>query len=499
MTVRTRFAPSPTGYLHVGGLRTALYAYLVAKQNGGKFVLRIEDTDQKRTVEGGIENIVRSLKWAGIEPDEGVNMDENGKIIQIGENGPYIQSQRLELYKKYADELLSKEQAYHCFCTAERLEDLRNYQQKNKLPTGYDGQCRNVDPQESLRRIKAGETHVLRLKMPKEGVTVFNDLIRGKVTFKNELIDDQVLIKADGFPTYHFAVVIDDHFMEITHVIRGEEWLSSTPKHIQLYKYFGWSVPAMAHLPLLLNPDKSKLSKRQGDVAVEDYMKKGYLSQAMINFVAFLGWNPGGEQEIYSTGGLIKEFKFEKINKSGAVFNLEKLDWYNQQYLRTIPIKELTELALPWLIESGLVSESRLGKDRIINYLNWLEKVIELERERVTTLADLPQSLKFVFSLPEYDSSILIWKKGTLEEVREILPKLAIFLNTLSVHDWNKEKLQLLVGEWIVQNGLTNGSVLWPMRVALSGQQNSPGPYEIASVLGKDESLKRIKSAINKL
>lgn len=229
MIVRTRFAPSPTGYLHVGGLRTALYAYLVAKQNGGKFVLRIEDTDQKRTVEGGVENIVRSLKWAGVDSDEGVSMDENGNIIQIGESGPYIQSQRLGIYKKYADKLLISEQAYYCFCTSQRLEDLRNYQQKNKLPTGYDGQCRSVNPTEALARIEAGEAHVLRLKMPKDGETLFNDLIRGEVVFKNELIDDQVLIKADGFPTYHFAVVVDDHFMEITHVIRGEEWLSSTP------------------------------------------------------------------------------------------------------------------------------------------------------------------------------------------------------------------------------------------------------------------------------
>lgn len=499
MTVRTRFAPSPTGYLHVGGLRTALYAYLVAKQNGGKFVLRIEDTDQKRTVAGGVENIVRSLKWAGIEPDEGVNMDDSGQIIQVGENGSYIQSQRLDIYKKYSDELLSRGEAYYCFCTSQRLEDLRNYQQTNKLPTGYDGQCRSIDPAVAATRAQAGEVHVLRLKMPKEGTTVFNDLIRGEVVFKNELIDDQVLIKADGFPTYHFAVVIDDHFMKVTHVIRGEEWLSSTPKHIQLYKYFGWTVPDTAHLPLLLNPDKSKLSKRQGDVAVEDYMKKGYLPQAMINFVAFLGWNPGGEQEIYSMADLIKEFKFEKINKSGAVFNLEKLDWYNQQYLRTMSIKELTDLALPWLVDASLIPESMIGKDKVMNYLNWLEKVVELEKERITTLADLPESVKFIFSLPEYESSILVWKKGTLAEVKEILPKLPIFLDTLSVQDWNKEKLQILVGEWITQNGLTNGSVLWPMRVSLSGQQNSPGPYEIAEVLGKEESIKRIKIAIEKL
>ncbi len=490
MNVRTRFAPSPTGSLHVGGLRTALYAYLIAKQNGGKFLLRIEDTDQKRFVEGSIEGIINSLKWAGLSVDEGVELDDDGKVVQVGDKGPYVQSQRLEVYKKYSDQLLANGHAYHCFCTAERLEDLRNYQQKNKLPTGYDGFCRNLDSAESQKRIDAGESHVLRLKMPKEGETTFIDLIRGEVSFKNELIDDQVLIKADGFPTYHFAVVIDDHFMEISHVVRGEEWLSSTPKHLQLFKYFGWEAPQMAHLSLLLNPDKSKLSKRQGDVAVQDYVDKGYLPQAMVNFVAFLGWNPGGEQEIYSLDELVKEFKIEKIIKSGAVFNLEKLDWYNQQYLKSLQGNELVDVCLPWLEKAGLVTGN---EDK-----NWLAAVINLEKERVSTLAQLPESLKFVFTPLDYDGQILVWKKGTLDEVKKILPLLSEFLNTLSGQDWNKEKLQALVGEWVVKNGFSNGSVLWPLRVSLSGQQNSPGPFEIAEVLGKEESLKRIKLAIEK-
>ncbi len=490
MNVRTRFAPSPTGSLHVGGLRTALYAYLIAKQNGGKFLLRIEDTDQKRFVEGSIEGIINSLKWAGLSVDEGVELDDDGKVVQVGDKGPYVQSQRLEVYKKYSDQLLANGHAYHCFCTAERLEDLRNYQQKNKLPTGYDGFCRNLDSAESQKRIDAGESHVLRLKMPKEGETTFIDLIRGEVSFKNELIDDQVLIKADGFPTYHFAVVIDDHFMEISHVVRGEEWLSSTPKHLQLFKYFGWEAPQMAHLSLLLNPDKSKLSKRQGDVAVQDYVDKGYLPQAMVNFVAFLGWNPGGEQEIYSLDELVKEFKIEKIIKSGAVFNLEKLDWYNQQYLKNLQGNELVDVCLPWLEKAGLVTGN---EDK-----NWLAAVINLEKERVSTLAQLPESLKFVFTPLDYDGQILIWKKGTLEEVKKILPLLSEFLNTLSVQDWNKDKLQALVGDWVIKNGFSNGSVLWPLRVSLSGQQNSPGPFEIAEVLGKEESLKRIKLAIEK-
>ncbi len=491
MTVRTRFAPSPTGFLHVGGLRTALYAYLVAKQNGGKFVLRIEDTDQKRTVEGAIEGIIKSLAWAGIIPDEGPEIGENGEIFQVGDKGPYIQSQRLNIYAKYAQELLEKGHAYYCFCTSERLEDLRNYQQKNKLPSGYDRHCRELDQSEVKSKIDSGEAKVMRMKMPTEGETVFNDLIHGEVSFKNELIDDQVIVKADGFPTYHLAMVIDDHLMEITHVIRGEEWLSSTPKHIQLFKYFGWEVPKIAHLSLLLNADKSKLSKRQGDVAVEDYAKKGYLPQAMVNFVAFLGWNPGTEQELYSMDELIKAFSFEKINKSGAVFNLEKLDWYNQQYIRSLSFEDLVNVSLPSLIEAKLVDKN---VDKV-----WLAKALSLEKDRIITLAQLPEALNFIFTLPEYDGQILVWKKSSFEEVKNILPRLVEYMNTISVQDWNKEKLQTMMGEWVGENSFANGIVLWPLRVALSGQQNSPGPFEIAEVLGKDESLKRLNTALSKL
>lgn len=491
MIVRTRFAPSPTGFLHVGSLRTALYSYLIAKQNGGQFLLRIEDTDQKRTVEGGIENMIRSLAWAGITPDEGVEFDRDGQIVQIGDKGPYIQSQRLDIYKNFADKLLADGNAYYCFCSAKRLEEVRDYQQKNKLPTGYDRHCRDLSNEEIKVQLASAKTHVLRMKMPKDGESVFVDLIRGEVIFKNELIDDQVIMKTDGFPTYHLAAVVDDHLMEISHVVRGDEWLSSTPKHLQLYKYFGWEIPQFAHLPLLLNPDKTKLSKRQGDVAVEDYAKKGYLSQAMVNFVAFLGWNPGTEQELYSMEQLIKDFKIEKINKSGAVFNLEKLDWYNQQYLRSLPVDDLVEASLPWLLESGIIDQN---VDKA-----WLAKALSLERDRITTLLELPEALKFVFSLPEYDHQILVWKKSSLDEVKNILPKLNNYLSTISVQDWNKERLPILVGKWIIQNSFANGVVLWPLRVSLSGQQNSPGPFEIAEVLGKEESLKRLNMAILKL
>jgi len=502
--IKTRFAPSPTGFLHVGGLRTALYAYLFAKQNNGHFILRIEDTDQKRFVEGGIENIINSLNWANLPADEGVILDKEGTIKQMGENGPYIQSQRLEIYKKHANTLLENGHAYHCFCAAERLAELREYQQKNKLPTGYDGHCRDINPVVAQKRATAGEAYVIRMKMPKEGETKFNDLIRGEVVFKNELVDDQIIMKTDGFPTYHLAVVVDDHFMEITHVIRGEEWLSSTPKHLQLYKYFGWDAPLMAHLPLLLNADKSKLSKRQGDVAVEDYIKKGYLPEAMINFVAFLGWNPGTEKELFTLEELVKEFKIEKINKSGGVFNLEKLDWFNQQYIRKLSKEDLVSWVVPQLTEFLMSLENMklpVTKEKILflkeKYYTLLSKAVALEKERISTLSELGEAIKFLIKLPDYDCGLLIWKKSSAEEVRKILPELAKFLG--AVQTWNREAIENEVKKWIGEQGYQNGNVLWPLRVALSGHDKSPGPFEIAEALGREETTKRINLAVNKL
>ncbi|HSR88955.1 MAG TPA: glutamate--tRNA ligase [Candidatus Udaeobacter sp.] len=486
--IKTRFAPSPTGYLHVGGLRTALYSYLFAKKNDGKFLLRIEDTDRERYVADGVKNILESLFWAGIVPDEGVIQEESGKIGEVGKNGPYTQSERLPIYKKYSEQLLSEGHAYYCFCTSERLTQLREQQTARKMPTGYDGLCLKIDPTEAKTRAEAGEKCVVRLKMPKSGETVFTDMIRGEVRFKNELVDDQVLMKSDGYPTYHFAVVVDDHLMEITHIIRGEEWISSVPKHLQIYKYFSWEVPQMAHLPLLLNPDKSKLSKRQGDVAVEDYRKKGYLPEALLNFVAFLGWNPGTEKEIYSLEELVQDFDFSKVGKTGAVFNIEKLDWYNKQYIKNLSNKELVEKAKSWLQETGIDVKSEI-----------IEKAVSLERERITTLSELPEAIKFVFELPNYHSDLLVWKKSDIEEVKKILPIFVEFVDTIGIQDWNKETLSQKIGEWSEQNGFSRGSVLWPLRVALSGQENSPGPFEIAEVLGKEETLNRLQLAVKKL
>lgn len=489
--IRTRFAPSPTGYLHVGGLRTALYAYCVAKKSNGKFVLRIEDTDQKRLVDGAMENLLKTLYWAGIIPDEGVVFDKNNQLSQTGDcGGSYIQSERLEIYKKHARELVDAGKAYYCFCTPERLDEIRESRQLSKLPTGYDGHCRDLDPVEAQKRVENGEKHTIRMKMPKTGETVFNDLIRGEVKIKNELVDDQVIIKSDGFPTYHLAVVIDDHYMGITDIIRGEEWLPSVPKHLMLYEYFGWDVPRMAHLPLILNPDKSKLSKRQGDVAVEDYIKKGYLKEALINFIAFLGWNPGGERELFTLEELINEFSLQNVGKSGAVFNQQKLDWYNKEYIKRLSDEKIFELSKIFFDEEGVGVNTE--KEKLVG-------AISLERERITTLAELPQAVKFVFDLPEYDSALLVWKKSSVDEAKKVLSELIELLNTISVQSWNNQYLQERVGEWIKNNGYSNGVVLWPLRVALSGQENSPGPFEIAEVLGQKEVLSRINSAIKKL
>jgi len=490
MKIKTRFAPSPTGFLHVGGLRTALYAYLYAKKNNGSFILRVEDTDRTRLVEGSIENMIHSLAWAGIEMDEGVCLDENGNITQKGENGPYIQSERLDIYKKHIDELLEKGHAYHCFCNKERLDEVRKMQELNKMPTGYDGHCRNLSKEDVQAKIDAGEEYVIRLKMPKEGVTRFTDMVRGDVEFKNELIDDQVLIKSDGFPTYHFAVVVDDHHMEITHVIRGEEWISSTPKHLVLYQMFGWEAPQYAHLSLLVNEQKAKLSKRHGDVAVEDFKEKGYLPEALVNFVAFLGWNPGDDREIFSLADLEKEFDFDKVAKSAAVFNREKLAWYNKQYIKDMTDLEFARLALPYLKNAGLVDDTV--------DMELLGNVVALEKERMEVFTELPESLGYLFAKDlEYDPELIIWKKATKEETKEKLEFLYAFLKNFAF--WRQETLEEEIKKWIANNNFGVGDVLWPMRTALAGRKNSPSPFEIAGVLGQEETLRRIKKGIEVL
>jgi len=450
--------------------------------------LRVEDTDQSREAAGAVENLLKVLKWAGIEPDEGVCLNSSGKPSERGKFGPYTQSRRLELYQKYAQELVSAGKAYYCFCTPERLEVLRRAQEEAKKPTRYDGLCKKLSAEEIKKRLDRGDKYIIRMKMPENRDIEFTDMIRGKIKVNSNELDEQVLLKADGFPTYHLAHIVDDHLMKTTHVIRGEEWLPSTPKHIILFEYFGWTPPQYAHLPLILNPDKSKLSKRQGDVAVEDYRDKGYLPEALINYVALLGWNPGTEKEVFSLPELIKEFSFAKVHKAGAVFDVKKLDWMNGEYIKKLPSKKFVQLALPFLEKSiGDVKDAELA-----------EKVLLLEQERVSKLSEVGESVGFFFSDElEYAPESLIWKKSDAEGAKKSLESVADELKKYS--DWSRDNLEKSLLKFVKDRGLTNGEVLWPLRVALTGLEKSPPPFDVASILGKEKTLERIKVAIDKL
>ena len=485
MSVRTRFAPSPTGYLHIGNLRTVLYNYFFAKKHGGDFILRIEDTDQTRFVPGAIESLIKVLKTLEIKTDEGPALTPDGTIIEVGQNGPYVQSKRLEIYREHAQVLLEKGLAYYCFCSSERLDTVRKENELAKLPTRYDRHCLKLTPEEIKNKLAAGEKYVIRLRVP-EGATEFDDLVYGHVKFENKEIDDQVLLKSDGFPTYHLAVVIDDHLMEISHIIRADEWLSSTPKHVILYKAFGWQIPVFAHVPLILNPDHSKLSKRQGDVAVEDYLKKGYLPEALNNFIALCGFNPKGDQEIYSMQEFTDLFDIEKVNKSGAIFDKEKLNWMNSQYIHKLSVDELTALCSPYVTEAGIDVSPEL-----------LKKICTVERERLVLLSDIVEKINSYQKLPDYQPEILVWKKSSREEALENLQKIIPLFKTLDLS--SVELIEQAIREYIVSNGLSNGAVLWPLRAALSGSATSPSPFELIWVLGKDESLKRLARGIEVL
>lgn len=490
--IRTRFAPSPTGYLHVGSLRTALYCYLLARHNNGSFILRIEDTDRTRLVEDALEKLLVVLKKVGLNWDEGPDL-QNGQIIEKGEFGPYIQSKRLEIYKKYALELIEKDQAYYCFCPSERLDEVRRVQELNHQPTMYDRHCRDLDKKTVQENLSKGLPYVIRLKMPKDGTTKFTDLIRGDIEFDNKLIDDQVLIKSDGFPTYHLAVVVDDHLMKITHVVRADEWLSSTPKHIVLYKAFGWDLPQFAHLSLILNPDHSKLSKRQGDVAVEDYLKKGFLPEVLVNFMALLGWNPGTDQEIFSLQELINLFDINKVQKAGAVFDLTKLEWMNSQYLKKIKIDDLLNLSLPYLQEKGIIDGEISEKEQ-----NKLKKALIVTQERMKKISEVGDLIGFFFQLPQFNSEMLIWRKSDKETTLKRLEWLLKFCDTY-IGEWEEKGIEESALKLIISEKLDNGTTLWPLRVALSGMEKSPGPFQLAWVLGKEETKLRIQQAIKSL
>lgn len=485
--IRDRFAPSPTGNVHVGSLRTALYNYLFAKKNNGQFLLRLEDTDRTRYEEGAVENLLGALMVTGVVPDEGL-FEEDGKIVQKGDYGPYIQSERLEIYKKYIDQLLENGQAYYCFCTKERLDEVREKQKRAGETPRYDGHCRNLPREEVEARVAAGEPYVIRLKLPEDHVVTFDDAVRGRIEINTNDLDDQVLIKTDGFPTYHFAVVVDDHLMGITHVIRGEEWLPSTPKHVYLYECFGWEQPQYVHLSNILNDDHKKLSKRQGDVSVGDFLKKGYLPEALINFLALLGWSPEDEQEIFSMDELVEAFDLSRINKSGAVFDRAKLDWMNAHYIKELPIEELTARMIPYLLDAGYITEADIEKR-----MPWLEKVGELMRERLNYFAQVPEETKVLF-----DRNFEITDQESLDLLKE--ETVPVLFNALvekitesDVVDTERAKAILKEIQKEHKAEKIKGKMLYmPTRIMLTGEMHGPDLTLIMDVLGKEELLLRL-------
>ncbi len=476
--IRLRFAPSPTGFLHLGNLRSALFGYLLAKNWKGKFILRLEDTDQKREIEGALDKLLDILSWVGIKFDEGPHT--------TGNYGPYIQTERLSIYKELVDGLLKEKKVYRCFCTEERLTDMRLAQEARKEAPRYDRLCRHLSAEEIDKKIKAGEDFVIRQKMPRDGQVSVHDEIRGDITFKASDLDDQVLIKSNGIPTYHFANIVDDHLMKITHVTRGDEWLPSFPKNILLYQAFDWQPPKYIHLPLILNKSGGKLSKRQGDVFAEQFRDKGYLPEAIINFCALLGWHGKDNQEVYSLKELEKSFSLEGIGASPAIFDLEKLDYYNGYYIRQKSVSQLAALCRPYFEKAGheIVDQKKL------------ENFVGLAQDRMKKLEDVVDLTNFLFQIKAYEQDLLCWKSLSIEEAKNNLRLITAELNKVKESDWQKNYLENTIISWIKEKGFKNGDFLWPLRVALTGLKNSPGPFEVASVLGKNESLRRLEEVL---
>ncbi|RDY22756.1 glutamate--tRNA ligase [Romboutsia maritimum] len=490
MSVRVRFAPSPTGFVHIGSLRTALYNYLFAKKMGGEYILRVEDTDQTRLVDGAIENMLNAMSWAGINHDEGVMLDENGNITQKGEYGPYIQSERLDIYQQYIKELLENKKAYYCFCTKERLDKVREDQKEAGETPRYDGHCRELSQEEIDAKIAAGEPYVIRLKLPENHVIKFTDLVRGETEFNTNDLDDQVLIKTDGFPTYHFAVVVDDHLMKITHVIRGEEWVSSTPKHVYLYEAFGWESPVFVHLPNILNTEKKKLSKRQGDVAVEDFKKKGYLPEGLVNYVALVGWSPEDNQEIFTMEELENTFSVERVSKSGGVFDTEKLNWVNQHYVKDADDDYLTDLAIPFLVQVDLITEEEATTKR-----EFLKGMVSVLKEKLQYVKEITEHASIFFG----DNVEL-----ETEECKEFLQleHIPTLINALEEKIGNTEVVneafvKAMFKEIQKEHGIKGKNLFMGSRITLTGQMHGPDLPKTMEVLGKEICLNRISYVKN--
>lgn len=478
--VKTRFAPSPTGRMHVGNLRTALYAYLIAKHEGGKFMLRIEDTDQERFMEGALDIIYRTLADTGLVHDEGPDKD--------GGVGPYVQSERNAqgIYLKYAKQLIEQGDAYYCFCDKERLESLRTTVAGKEISI-YDKHCLHLPKEEIEANLKAGKPYVIRINMPTEGTTTFHDEIYGDITVNNAELDDMILIKSDGYPTYNFANVIDDHLMGITHVVRGNEYLSSAPKYNRLYEAFGWEVPVYIHCPLITNEEHQKLSKRSGHSSYEDLLEQGFLREAIVNFVALLGWSPAGDTELFTLDELVKEFDYHRISKSPAVFDMVKLRWMNGEYMKKMDDEKFYEMALPYL------------KEVITRDLDF-HKIAAMVKTRIEVFPDIRDHVDFFEQVPEYDRAMYNHKKmkcteeTSLNVLKEVQPLL------LAQEDYSNDALFEMLSAYAKEHGYKIGYVMWPIRTALSGKQMTPaGATEILEVLGKEESLARIEKAIEKL
>jgi nondiscriminating glutamyl-tRNA synthetase len=493
--VRVRFAPSPTGELHIGGLKTALFDYLLAKKNNGKFILRIEDTDRNRLVEGAVERVLESLEWAGVSPDEGVTLDG-----EVGEYGPYTQSKRLDIYKKHVDQLLDENKAYYCFCSSERLDEMRKEQQKQKQAPKYDRHCLDLLKEEIQEKIKNGEKYVVRFKIP-EGKTAFEDLVFGKIEVDNSDIDDQIIMKSDGFPTYHLAVVVDDYLMKISHVIRGVAWIPSTPKHVLLYEAFGWrnKMPEFVHMAEILSKNKKKLSKREGSVGVKDFKNQGYSKEALINFIALLGWNPKTEQEIFTMQELIDQFDIAKTSRSGGIFDTDKLDWISAQHIKKMSDNELYDLALPFLQEKEFYNSwnmehgtwSRETKEE------YIKKVLAIEKDRLEKFSQAGEENQFFFSdIASVAADAMRWKDSTDEDTKNNLEKSRKVLENISDSNWDLKNIEKLLLETA---GDKRGDLLFPLRAALTGEKRSPSPFEVAWVLGKEKSIQRIKNGIESL
>ena len=492
MTIKLRFAPSPTGYVHIGSLRTALYNYLYAKKNNGSYVLRIEDTDQTRFVEGALENLLDSLHWAGLEHDEGVMMDDQGQIVQKGDNGPYIQSERLDIYHEYVKGLLQQKHAYPCFCSKERLESIREQQKIEGKTPMYDRHCLSLTEEESSERIKAGEPHVIRLKIPQDKDMVFNDLVRGEVIIHSSEIDDQVLIKSDGFPTYHFAVVIDDHLMGITHIVRGEEWLTSTPKQVALYQYFKWDVPQFVHLPTVLNKDKKKLSKRQGDVSVGDFRQKGYLPEALINYLALIGWSPLENKEIFDLQELVEAFSFDRVSKTGGVFDLEKLNWMNNQYIKKTDSRRLLHLCVPYILATGLDNEANIEKNP-----SWYLAILDLIKEKIDYLSQIQDYLSLFYGDEVSLDNEEVVEVLQQEHVKRLLNSFSTKLVEADTIDetFTSEIFNILKQE----TGAKGKGLFMPIRAAVTGELHGSDLGKIFQILGKDKMIKRINYVLETL